>query len=192
MSKPARSIVIASCGAAILLVVATACGGDKSSSGTTTSASTATSAEQWSTDVCTAITSWKQNVSKAAKSIVSNPSKEQVTLAIEHTRQWTQALAQKLHEVGPPGTSPGNQARQTLTTLVGQLRERSDKIQTALGYVSGAKGSVEAVSTASTTLVTMRDEVKTAGEKLRALPKGELKQALSTTPSCQHLASTAA
>ncbi len=143
--------------------------------------------EQWASDVCTSLATWKHNVASAVTSVKQNPTKDQLKLAAEHARDWTDALVQKLQSLGPPGTASGGEAKTAVSTLESQLRDGAAKIKETASQISGAKGSVEAVSVISSTLVSMRDQAKAAGEKLRGLPKGELEQAFQTSPACKDL-----
>ena len=42
----------------------------------------------------------------------------------------------------------------------------------------------------TSTLMTMRDQVKAAGNKLRSLPQGELEQAFTSSTACKDLANS--
>ena len=181
-------IAVAVCVAVAIVLVASACGSKSSSS--TTSTSSQSSAEQWASQVCTAVVTWKQNVISAANSVKQNPTKDQISLAIEHARDWTNTLVKALQSLGPPETSGGTEAKATLKTLSTQLKDGAAKINKTADQMSGAQGSVEAVSVISSTLITMRDQVKAAGQKLKSLPTGELQQAFKTSASCKDLAAS--
>jgi len=171
---------------ALVLLAATACGSDEQ-----TSASTSTTAvsqtQAWANTTCAAIASWKHSVKGAVSSVKQSPNKEQLQLAVEHTRTWTKALEDKLRSNGLPHAASGTEAKSILQTLDSQLRDGIDKIRTSADSGSGVKGSVETVSEISTTLVTMRDQVKSAGTKLRELPGGELEQAITASAACKTL-----
>lgn len=189
-TRPTRTLAAAAA-AALLLVTATACG-DSSNEGAATTTTQASAAEQWANDVCFALVSWRQNVVKAGNAVKQNPSKESLEAAANHVRQWTQAVVDKLHSLTPPQTESAAKAKSTLGTLGDQLHQDAAKIKETAQGISGAAGSVEAVSVISSTLVTMRDQVKAAGNTLRELPTGELKDAVDSSSSCQTLKGEAA
>lgn len=185
---PSRSPRILAVVAGALVVVAlTACGSsDKSSSSSSTTASP-TQSEQWASDTCTALGAWRTDVKSTLTEAKANPTRDGISQALGEVRTATQDLARTIADFSPPSTSASDQARSTLTTLKTQLHDGVTKIEQTIGGVSGASGSVEAVSTVSGTLVTMRDQMKTAAGKLRSLPAGELHDAIATVPACEKL-----
>jgi len=183
-----RTIAISVCLAVAIVLAASACGSKKASS--TTSTSSQSSAEQWASEVCGSIVVWKQNVISAAKSVKQNPTKDQLSLAVNHAQDWTNTLVQKLKSLDTPETAGGTEAKATLSTLSTQLQDGATTIKQEADKVSGGQGMVEAASVITSTLVTMRDQVKAAGQKLKSLPQGELQDAFKSTASCKDLAAT--
>jgi hypothetical protein len=167
---------------AALLVGATGCGSAPAS--TTTSAS---AAEQWASGTCAALVAWKQQANDAASSIKSNRTREGAAQAADEVRAATANLSATLASLGKPGTDSGGEARSTLQSLQTQLHDGVAKAEEAATGISGVAGSAEAISTISTSLVTMRDQVESAGKQLRELPRGELEQAFADAPSCVDL-----
>ncbi len=193
MSGSVKTAAVAACSVAVvfLAVEAFGHGSSDSSSTSTTGASSATGTEQWVHDVCFSVSAWRSNMSKAAASIPESPSKQDVQRAAQHAHDWTTAFVSKLRSLGSPGTTAGAQAKAELSTLESQLSTGAKQLKTTADSISGPRGSVEAVATLSSTLVTMRDQVKATGSKLRSLPTGELRQAVAASPACQDLAAKA-
>jgi hypothetical protein len=185
MSRRLVSHILALVATAVIVVTAAACGGSSGSkaAGTTTP----TESQSFANLVCSSLVTWKQDVTKAVNSVKESPSKETITLAATKGRDSTATLVNELKSLDVPNTESSKEAKTTLTTLEDQLEQGASKIKETAGKMTGLKGSVEAVSIISTTLVTMRDQVKAAGEKLRTLPKGELKDAFTTSQTCQSL-----
>lgn len=169
----------------VIVVTAAACGG--SGGGEAAGTTTPTESQSFANLVCNSLATWKQDVVQAANSIKQSPSKETITLAATKARDSTSTLVNELKSLDVPSTGSSQEAKSTLTTLEDQLNQGASKINEAAGKISGLKGSVEAVSIISTTFVTMRDQVKAAGDKLRSLPSGELKDAFADSQTCQSL-----
>jgi hypothetical protein len=185
MSWRLGSHLAAGVATAALVVTAAACGGsgDKSA-GTTT---TPSDSQQFAHLVCSSLVTWKQDVTKAVNSVKENPSKDTITVAATKARDSTSTLVNELKSLDVPNTDSSKEAKDALATLEDQLNQGASKIKETAGKISGLTGSVEAVSIISTTLVTMRDQVKAAGDKLSTLPKGELKDAFTSSQTCQSL-----
>ena len=181
-SKSLVALVASVSAVAALLVGATGCGSAPAS--TTTSAS---APEQFANGTCAALVAWTQQAKAAASSIKSNRTREGVSQAAEDVRSATANLSASLANLGKPGTDSGGEARSTLQALQTQLHEGVATVEKAAKSISGVAGSAEAIATVSTSLVTMRDQVKSAGKQLRELPRGELEQAFNDAPSCVDL-----
>jgi hypothetical protein len=189
-----RHLLAAAAAAIVVLVAATGCGSsNKTSASTSTPAPTTTApteAETWAHSACSSIAAWQNTVKHAAYSVKQSQSKDQARLAVQNALQATDQLVHTLKSLGPPGTNAGKQAKQIVSTLNDQLSSGAAKIKEATAANSELKGSAETVSAVSTTLVTMRDQMKTAGTKLRNLPSGELEQAITSSDACKTLAAT--
>jgi hypothetical protein len=168
-----------------LVASAAACGG--SGGGEAAGTTTPTESQSFAHLVCSSLVTWKQDVTKATNSIKESPSKETITVAITQVRDSTSTLVNELKSLDVPSTESSKEAKSTLATLEDQLNQGASKLKETAGKMTGLTGSVEAVSIMSTTLVTMRDQVKAAGNQLRTLPKGELKDAFADSQTCQSL-----
>ena len=185
MSRRLVSHLAALVATAVIVVTAAACGG--SGGGEAAGTTTPTESQSFANLVCSSLVTWKQDVTKAANSVKESPSKETISVALTQTQKSTATLVNELKSLDVPSTESSKEAKSTLTTLEDQLNQGASKIKETAGSMSGLQGSVEAVSTMSTTLVTMRDQVKAAGNQLRTLPKGELKDAFANSQTCQSL-----
>jgi hypothetical protein len=172
---------------AVLVVVRLVRGeGDDSSSTTTT----VSAAAAWADGACSAFSAWKADLHTAAAEIRANPTKGGLEKGLDKAQTATKSMGETLSSLDTPSTEAAGQAKDTLQTLKSQLQDNAAVIRSTIDGLSGAKGSVEATSTISTTLVTMRDQLKLAAETLRSLPKGELEQAVSSSSACQTLKSS--
>lgn len=169
----------------VAFLVFKAFGDDDSSSASTTTA--ASQADAWAEGTCNALVSWKSDVVAAANALKANPTRDNAKQAVDDAKTATLTLTDSLSALGAPGTSASSEAQDTVGALKTQMQTGLSKIQTAAAKLSGVSGSLEAVSTISATLVTMRDQLTAAGNTLRNLPNGELENAIASAPSCNKL-----
>jgi len=170
----------------IVFIAVKAFGGKDTTSSTTTTASAATA---WADGTCGALVTWKDSVTAAAHSLKTTPTRDGVNQAVDDAKSATKTLADTVRGLDAPGTAAGAKAHDTISSLETQMQTGVSKLQSAAGKVSGLSGTVEAVSTISTTLVTMRDQLSAAADALRGLPTGELQDAVASSPSCGKLKS---
>jgi hypothetical protein len=185
-SRTLRTVVIGVAAVVVVLIVVlvTRDNKDGTSSTTTTAAS---QAAVWAEGTCNALVSWKTDVVTAVNTLKQTPTRDNAKQAATDAKTATLTLTDSLSALGTPGTSGGGKAHDTVQSLKTQMQTGLSKIQEASGKLSGISGSAEAVSTISSTLVTMRDQVAAAGTTLRALPSGELESAVASSPSCNKL-----
>ena len=151
------------------------------------SSSSSSNAAAWVSKFCTAVSGWKTDLQAAAKQATDNPTKQGVQDAVDSASSSTKETAATLRDLGLPPTERSEEAKNTLKQLQDQLRAGMDTIQKAIDGVSGLQGSIQAMSTVSTTLVTMRDQLKSGLTQLQNLPNGELKQAFDNSSECAPL-----
>jgi hypothetical protein len=159
-----------------------ACGGGRS--GTTTTAGTS-STEAWAGGVCTAVTTYQQALQNAAKAFTKNPSKAGIDHALSGAEQATHDLSTTLHGLGKPDTPAGETARTTVDDLATKISGDVDTIKQA----ASSGGALQAASTISTTLGSMKTSITAAVHKLENLDGGALKSAFASAPSCATLKS---
>jgi hypothetical protein len=186
-SRTLRTVVIGVAAVVVAFVAFKAFGNDDESSASTTTA--ASQADQWAEGTCNALVSWKGDVVAAASALKAKPTRDNAKQAVDDAKTATLTLTDSLSALGAPGTSVGSDAQEAVGALKTQMQTGLSKIQTAAAKLSGVSGSVEAVSTISSTLVTMRDQLTAAGNTLRNLPNGELENAIAGAPSCNKLKS---
>ena len=174
---------------AVLLVAfaalaAAGCGGSSSSSTTPT--------DTWASGVCTAISTWKTSLTSIESTVKSGGvSKDSLNAGVTQATDATKTLADSLKKLGKPNTQAGQQAKDDVDQLSSELTKNAQTIQDAITNASGAAGLVTAISTASSTLVTMGNEVSTTIGDLQKLdPKGEIQQAFKQSSSCKSLLGT--
>lgn len=179
-----RSVILVVLGlAAVALLVGAFIAGRESKS----SSSSESSASAWAGSVCTALATWKSDLTASAQSVTASPSKASLQQAVDDAQSSTKTLVSTLKDLGTPKTESGQTARSTLDTLASQLQSGVTKVKDQIGNLSGVTGSLDVVSQVSTALVTMRDQVKAAADSLSTLPTGELEQAFTNAPSCKSL-----
>jgi hypothetical protein len=186
-SRTLRTVVIGVAVVVVAFVLFKALGDDDNSSASTTTA--ASQADAWAEGTCNALVSWKGDVVAAANALKAKPTRDNAKQAVDDAKTATLTLTDSLSALGTPGTSAGSEAQDTVGALKTQMQTGLSKIQSAAAKLSGVSGSVEAVSTISSTLVTMRDQLTAAGNTLRNLPSGELENAIAGAPSCNKLKS---
>jgi hypothetical protein len=174
-------------------ILAAGCGGGDSSSGNGSSAtngSSAAPAGDWANTVCEAFTTWTTAMTSAAQSVQDNPTEDGLRAAGDDIKSATQTLSDELKGVGTPDTESGQQARDAVDRLVTKLDANLQKIETAIND-AGASGALTAVSTATATLVTMRNDIGTTFQQLDQIDaQGELGDALQQSDACAGLTTT--
>jgi hypothetical protein len=187
-SRTLLSIVIGIAAVVVVVLVIRAVRGNNDSSTTSTAAASQTDA--WAEGTCSALVSWKTDVLAAVNSLKAKPTRDNAKQAANNAKTATLTLTDSLSALGAPGTSAGAKAQETVTTLKTQMETGLAKIQEAAGKLTGnLAGSLDSVSTISSTLVTMRDQLTAAGNALRTLPSGELETSIANAPSCNALKS---
>jgi hypothetical protein len=100
----------------------------------------------------------------------------------------TDEFVNDLKGLGTPDTESGKQAKKTLDTLAGQLKTNAQTIDKAVSKVSGTNAALQAVSTVSSTLVTVGNQVTKALTSIQQLDtKGELEKAFRSSDECKKL-----
>ena len=94
----------------------------------------------------------------------------------------------RANALGRPDTHAGQEAQDTLNGLADDLSDEADTIESAVEDVSGVSEVLGAVSTVSSTLLTMGEQVGSAVSRLEALDGAEeLKDAFEEADSCSEL-----
>jgi len=164
-----------------LATLAAGCGGKSSSS-------QSTSAADWANGLCSAVSTWSTSVQTTTTSLKGNVTEDSLKSASAEVTKATDEFVNDLKGLGTPDTESGKKAKETLDTLAGQLKTNVQTIDKAVKEVSGTSGALKAVSTVSSTLVTVGDQVTTAFTSIQQLDtKGELDKAFKDSEDCKAL-----
>jgi hypothetical protein len=189
MPRTARAWRGSACVVAVvaLATLAVGCGGKNSRSSQSTSAAS-TSAPDWANGLCSAVSTWSTSVQTTTTSLKGNVTEDSLKSASAGVTKATDEFVNDLKGLGTPDTDSGKKAKETLDTLAGQLKTNVQTIDKAVKEVSGTSSALTAVSTVSSTLVTVGDQVTTAFTSIQQLDtKGELDQAFRNSEECKKL-----
>ena len=170
-----------------LAVLAAGCGGGGSSSSDSTKPP-----EEWADGVCSAINTWTDSLQSAAKSVTGgNLSENSLKQAASDLEDSTAQLKDDLDGLGKPDLESGDKAKEDVDTLSSNISDGVDKIDGAIKDVQNGGGIVNAVTTVTSTISTMGNQVQTTFNELKNLdPAGELKSAFENASSCNSLPSS--
>jgi archaellum component FlaC len=173
-----RTTVGAAALVAAVGLLAAGCGGSSSSSTTPT--------DTWASGVCSAITTWKTQLTSIESTVKSGGvSKDSINTAVTQAKDATDTLAKDLKKLGKPDTQAGAQAQDTVDQLSSQIETGMTTIEDAVKNVSNVSGALAAVTTVSSTLTTLQSDISAAYKTLVQLdPGGELQQAFQQAPDC--------
>ena len=114
-------------------------------------------------------------------------SKDAVQGVADDAKSSTETLIDDLKGLGKPDTAAGAEAQDTLNSLADDLQQDVDQISSA---VDGSSNTLSMVTTVSSTLVTMGNQLSATFTKLQNLDaKGELEDAFKSADSCSKLTS---
>ena len=194
MEKPTLTFALAACFASFALFAAGCGGDDESSSQTTTEASTGaqtgTSTNEWANSLCSALTTWKNDLEEAAEPLtdLSSLSEESLQQAADDAKTATETLSDSLNGLGRPDISSGDQVRSSVQDLATDVENGADEIETAVEGVASVADIPSAFDTITTTVTDMGTEVDGAMQTLEdADPSGELVTAFADADSCRAL-----
>lgn len=175
-----RTRMLAAALVAGIALVAAGCGGDDKS----VSAST-----QWAGDVCTAVNTWRSDISSTASSLTSNPTRAGLEQAAEEAKSTTETLVDTLKGLGSPDTEAGDQARSAVDTLSTDLQSDVDTIQKAVDDASSVQGLLGAVSAVSAAVANISEQLSAAMDELGSLRDvdDQLRQSFADAESCDGL-----
>jgi hypothetical protein len=162
--------------------LAAGCGGDSGSSGSTSTA-------DWADGLCSAITTWTSAISSATNSLKGGtPTADKLKSAAGDVESATETFVDDVKGLGKPDTEAGQKAKESLDELADNVNEEAGKIKTAAEGVSGPSGVLAAVSTISTTLSTIGQQLASTFQELEQLDaKGELESAFKDADACKPL-----
>ncbi|MGZ4381335.1 MAG: hypothetical protein ACXVZN_00285 [Gaiellaceae bacterium] len=177
-----RRLALATVLVACLAFVAAGCGGKSQPSAVPTNT--------WANDVCGYLVTWTTTMKSVATSVKSNPTKAGLQDAVTQAEDATKTLSSSIKSLGKPDTPVGDQAKSDISALADELKADVDKIQGSVKGASSVSGAIEAGSVASSTLLTMGQQVSATFADLQKLDaKGELEKAFSSSANCKQLTS---
>jgi len=163
--------------------IAAGCGGGSSSN--------ESSAEEWASGFCSALTSWTDSVKSAGTSLQGNVSEDGLKSAAGDIKRASDTLVDDLKDLGKPDTKAGQEARDAIDQLSSEVEQDVQDMQSAVDEVSGAQGALAAATSVATTLSKMGTQIGSAASKLDAAdPDGELRQAFRDSSDCKKLTSS--
>ena len=110
--------------------------------------------------------------------------------AVDDFESATSDFVDELRELGAPDTESGEQAKASLDELSGNVEENVAKMKSAVDDASGGSEVLEAITTVSTTLSTMGQQLSATFSELEQLDAGgELERAFRDADSCDELES---
>jgi hypothetical protein len=164
-------------GAAALLLSVSAAGCGGGSSGPSDAS------VQWADDVCGATLAWKNQLTKLIGNVRAHGfTEESLKTTAASAQAVTDTYAQTLRGLGAPDTNAGQQAKDALTSLAGELSQSAETIRSTLDTSSSLASVTTAVAQAATTLENRIKATMTQIQNSDA--KGELKQAFDTADNC--------
>lgn len=183
MSRPrlAAAWLVAVGGIAAL---AAGCGGGGNQNASTSTTGTEPVVE-WANSFCTAITSWKDQLTKVGQDLAASPSKNGLQQAADGVKQANQKLSDELHSLGKPDTESGQKVKQSVDDLSTTLDTQMQKIDDTAKSASGISGLLSAGATISSSLSAMYAALSNTFTALdQADVKGEMKTAFDQADSC--------
>ncbi len=176
---------------ALLLTVFLAAAGCGGGGGSASSTQGSTTAQDWANSLCQAVGSWNDSITSAGAALKDNPTEEGLRNAADEVQSATQTLSDDLEGLGAPDTESGQQAKDSVDHLAGQLDGGLEEIQGAVEGAASVSDALTAISTVSSTLVAMGDEISSTVQKLQqADAQGELAAAFRQAGSCNELSGT--
>ncbi len=153
----------------------------------------ATPAEEWADGVCTAISSFKDDLTQINEQLADPSSLNQDGLeeAANDARTATDTLVDELRSLGPPETESGEEAKQAIDDLATTVEDDFSEIELAVEGVSDITAIPGAITTISASLASIGTAVSTTIPTIEGIDvQGELRDAFEQTASCDELTSS--
>jgi hypothetical protein len=180
--RPKLTVAVVACVASLALV-ASGCGGDDDSS-------SAAPAEEWADSLCSALTTWTNDLQAAAEPLsdLSSLSEESIRQAADDAKNATDTLTESMRSLGAPDTSSGDQVETAVDDLATELESGAQEVEDAVADVSSVADIPAALGTVTTTLSELSREVDSALQTIGdADASGELETAFEDADSCDEL-----
>jgi hypothetical protein len=156
------------------------------------------STEKWADSVCTSISTWKTQISQIAQDTATQlPTATSASAArtmidgqLTKAEQATKTLGDELRAAGPPKTSDGQKAQETITSAVDQVKPQMEQARSQLQGLSTTDLSsfISSVSQIAGSLSQVSGTISTATQQLSQLdPGSELQKAVKGSKECKAL-----
>ncbi len=173
----------------VVAVVAAGCGGSDDETTTTTEAS---ATAEWAAGLCSAISTWKGELSNIASqfSDLSSLTEDGLQSAANDAKAATDTFVDDLEGLGTPDTESGEEIRSSVDELSTTVRTEVDSIETAAGDVSSLADVPTAVTTATASIETMSTALSSTITKIKdADAQGEIKDEIDNSSDCANITS---
>jgi len=165
--------------------VAAGCGGSDESS-------TVSPTDQWATNFCTAVTTWKDSLQSTADEF-KNPSSldsSAVKDAVDSVSSATQTFVDDVKGLGAPDTESGEQVKSSVQSLSDTLETEKTNIEDAADNASGLTGLASAITSIGKSLTAMGTALSSTLETIDGADAGqELQTAFQNSDACSSLTS---
>ena len=154
------------------------------------SSSEQSATEKWADGFCSAIVTWRDDLTSIGTDLKSGgvPTKATLQTAAQQAEDSTQTLGDSLKSLGKPDTQAGTDVQAAVQQLQGDISGGAASIKTTTADITGLSQALTAVSSVSATLATMASQVSATVTTITQLdPKGELDDAFSQSSACQSL-----
>ena len=169
---------------AVTALLAAGCGGSGDSG-----SSDATPTEEWADELCSSIATWTSSLTSIVDTLRSGElSQDSLTSAVDDAKSATETFTTSLSDLGTPDTEAGQEAKDSVDTLVTDIKADMTEIEDAVDGASGVAGAIAAVPTISSTLSKAAEQVSDTLSGFQDIDaKGELESAFESSSSCQDL-----
>jgi uncharacterized protein (DUF2342 family) len=164
---------------ALMVLLAAGCGGNSDKKAN----------EAYANSVCSAISSWTQQIKGIATDLSGGVSKASLQSKVTQAESATKDLATQIKAVPPPNTSDGQAAKKQVDQLSTQVTSAVDSAKSAVASIP-ANASVTTVAAALAPLASqVQGLASTAQSTVKSLQtaKGSLSSAFKSASSCKNL-----
>lgn len=163
-----------------LALVSTGCMGDDSSE--------TSSPTEWADALCTAISTWTNELQQIGTDITSSPTTETLEQAADDLDTATTAFVDEIEGLGGPDTEGGDEIEESVQEFADTAEEEKAEVQEAVDDAEGATGIAGAIGVAGGSIQAMGGALQTMLQTFEdADVGGELEAAFEEAESCRQL-----
>jgi hypothetical protein len=166
---------------AAVALLAAGCGGDEAS---------ATSAEEWADEFCTAVSDWREELEQIGEGIddPSTLSIDALEEAADDASAATDEFIEEVRALGAPDTESGEEVEQSVESLADTAEAEKEDVDEAVDDVSNISDLPSALSTIGESLTAMATALQ---RTLDAIENGdvgdEIRTAFQESEACDEL-----